>query len=108
DAQTWIFRFNYWKPNCNGSAPNYWVSMTGSSLKASYNPSDFCLVELYFTPSSGLGIFYAGWDRTSSAPPSAVGIHHPSGDAMKISLENNSPVSSDYLPSPISANSHWE
>jgi len=30
-----------------------------------------------------------GWDRSSSAPSSAVCIHHPSGDVKKISFENN-------------------
>ncbi len=105
---TWIFRFKYWRPTCGGPDPGHWVSIAGSTIRANHAASDFALLELFAQPPSGFGVLYAGWDRTSVAPPSAVGIHHPSGDVMKISLENNSPISSDYEPSPISPNSHWK
>lgn len=108
NPNTWIFRFKYWRPTCGGPDPVYWVSVSGSTIRANHAASDFALLELFSQPPSGFGVLYAGWERSSVAPPSAVGIHHPSGDVMKISVENNYPISSDYDPDPISPNSHWK
>jgi len=54
--------------------------------------------------------YYAGWDATGSAPSSSVGIHHPDGDIKKISVDNNSAVSSDFDPdpAPYPSNSQWK
>jgi hypothetical protein len=41
------------------------------------------------------GIHYAGWTRATAAATSGVGIHHPSGDVMKISNYTTSLVRED-------------
>ncbi len=92
DEDTWLFRFKYWSPTCNqGDQPSRWVSISGASIRVNHNQytgTDFALLELSNPPPSGLGVLYAGWDRTASVPQSGAGIHHPKGDAMKISLFN--------------------
>ncbi len=86
-----IFRFHYKNSYCKSTeGPNpYWWSFTGATLKANNVVSDFALLELDDTPISGMGIHYAGWSNLFIPPVSPVGIHHPQGDVMKISLSNN-------------------
>lgn len=87
NAQTWIFRFKYWSPTCNqGDGANHWVSISGSSFKAGYHPTDMLLLQLNAQPPSGFGVLYAGWNNTSIPAQSGSYIHHPAGDVMKISL----------------------
>lgn len=100
DAQTWIFRFKYWSKTCNqGDDALGWVSISGSTVKANWSGTDFALFQLNAQPPSSFGIHYAGWDRLVYAPFSVIGIHHPSGDVMKISFKNNTPTS---------VNSYWQ
>jgi hypothetical protein len=48
-------------------------------------------------------LHYAGWDRTATPAQNATGIHHPKGDAMKISPEEhavfaqNHPITGAFL-----------
>lgn len=63
-------------------------AQTGAFFRAGYQPSDFCLVELDETPPPLSNVYFAGWERTNSAPSSGVAIHHPEGDIKKISFEN--------------------
>jgi len=87
NAQTWIFRFKYWSPTCNqGDGAKQWRSISGSSFKAGYDPTDMLLLQLNSPPPSGFGVLYAGWDNTSTIAQSGSYIHHPAGDIMKISL----------------------
>jgi V8-like Glu-specific endopeptidase len=58
--------------------------------------SDFALLELNQRPSGNTGITYAGWSRSTITLNSAVGIHHPKGDVMKISFENDVPTQVSY------------
>jgi lysyl endopeptidase len=109
-AQAWNFMFQYMSPNtggnCNTTANDAnFVSFSGSTYRAGWNISDFALVELNQTPEPGTGVAYAGWSRTNAAPTSSVGIHHPKGDVMKISIENNVAASVDW--NGVGANSHW-
>lgn len=96
DAQTWLFRFKYWSPTCNQDDDAITqLTFSGANIRASgtYATTEFLLLELTTTPLSGFEMHYAGWDRTTSAPLSGVGIHHPSGDVMKISTFNQSAIS---------------
>ena len=61
---------------------------TGSIFRASYNPSDFALVELDDPVSETANAFFAGWDAREVAPKDTViAIHHPSTDEKRISFE---------------------
>ncbi len=62
---------------------------SGATYVASNPDSDFSLVLLNEKPLSNYGINYTGWDRTDTAPESAVAIHHPDGHAKRISFEND-------------------
>lgn len=106
DEDTWLFRFKYWSPICNqGDEPINWGSISGSSIRAHHADTDFALLELSVPPPSGFGVLYAGWDRTSDVPQSGAGIHHPNGDAMKISIFDS------YIVNAVSVyedNHYWE
>lgn len=82
----WRVHFQAWSPTCPNPGTNSdGILFNGSTLKANWAPSDFCLVQLNQTPAANSGIHYAGWSRETTAATSGVSIHHPSGDVMKIS-----------------------
>ena len=88
DRNVWQFYFNYERPGCpnTGTPPNNVI--TGCTYKAGGDitgGSDFQLVELYDDPPLSWSPYFNGWSRSVTASSSGVGIHHPSGDAKKIS-----------------------
>jgi hypothetical protein len=91
-SNAWTVRidWNYETSSCGGTCYSSSQTQTGTTVRASYSVSDFTLLELDDPPSASFDVYYAGWDRSSTAPSSAVAIHHPSGDCKKISIENNS------------------
>ncbi len=109
----WVFRFRWESPaaqaDCATAANSVNgptnMNVNGGTLRANYAPSDFTLTELNSAPNPAWGIYYNGWNRTDVPATSAVGIHHPSGDIMKISFENQALISTTFGGSP--ANSHW-
>ncbi len=64
-------------------------TQNGATFIASNAFSDFALLRLDSAPPASYGVYYTGWDRRDLAPTSAVGIHHPSGHAKRISFEND-------------------
>jgi len=104
-----IFRFLYWKPVCGFGSPSNWQSISGATIRAVYDPTDFALLELSSTPPVSWNLFYAGWDRTTTPALNATGIHHPSGDAMKISHDSKSVIAVTFplLSVPSGALTHW-
>ena len=70
---------------------------TGATHLASYEPSDFTIVQFDDPISETANAFYAGWDATETTPESAIGIHHPSTDEKRISFENDPTFSGSYL-----------
>ncbi len=73
--------------NNTASGPTNFV-MYGATLKAKSENSDFMLVELNNNIPSSWDIRYAGWDKSDTTPSFQVGIHHPSGDIMKVCRDN--------------------
>jgi hypothetical protein len=104
---TWIFRFKYWRPNCGSGNPdpNLWKSILGANIRARHVNTDFLLLELFTTPPVDFNLYYAGWDRTSIPAQVATGIHHPSGDAMKISYAAN--PATFFAWNPALGLTHW-
>jgi hypothetical protein len=107
----WVFRFNWQSDDCdNPPTPPTFQSLSGSVLRARGTASDFCLVEITgglvdgSIPTS-FSPYFCGWDNSGATPQSAVGIHHPTGDIKKISIENNQLISTSFGTDP--ANSHW-
>ncbi|SMC67623.1 T9SS type A sorting domain-containing protein [Moheibacter sediminis] len=104
------FRFN-WKsdePECPGNttsvAPDFLQTSYGAVVKAKNSDTDFFLVELVNPIPEDWDVVFAGWSRADSAPEGVtVGISHPSGDLMKIAL-NEDPV----FPSTSMDENFWE
>lgn len=91
----WRVHFQAWSPACSPSQNSDGILFNGSTLRANWAPSDFCLIQLNQTPAANSGIHYAGWTRSTTAATSGVGIHHPAGDVMKISNYTTSLVRED-------------
>jgi len=105
NVDNWTFRFQYKSPTCGGGDDYSYYSYYGADLEAHSSVSDFALLELDTRPNGNTGITYAGWSRSATAPTSAVGIHHPSGDVMKISIDSDQAISVAWGGG--QANSHW-
>ena len=90
DFRQWVFNFHYERPEC---ANNQWVgeqaySISGAKRLAAVpmdHGSDALLVETLNPIPDYYGVYYNGWDRSGTLEPKAKGLHHPSGDVMKIS-----------------------
>lgn len=105
---TWVFRFNWNSPTCiiNNNGPTN-QTVSGSTLRVNSATTDVALLQLNTTPPASFNVFYSGWDRSTTIPSSAVGIHHPSGDVKKISFDNNPLTTSAYLGNPGSGTNFW-
>lgn len=84
-----VFYWNYENATCGGSDASTSQTSTGSALRATNSSSDVTLLELNSRPDPAYNVYYAGFDRSATPPPSAVTIHHPDGAAKKISFEND-------------------
>ncbi len=99
DATLVVF-WNFQSPNCGDQGGGSLVdSQTGSTFRSAYGSSDFTLVELDDDPDPAWNVAFAGWNRTTADPASAVAIHHPSTDEKSISFENDPLITSDYYGS---------
>ncbi len=94
----WSVRFNWMSPSpiCGNENESLDIqtnfTMSGAELKANNPLSDFALVELYNEIPSSWDVAFAGWDMTDNLPEFEVGIHHPSGDIMKICRDDSGAV----------------
>ena len=101
DASVVVY-WNFQSPVCGqqggGSLAD---AQSGVIYRASYAPSDFCLVEFEEMPNPDWNVTYAGWDRSDADAPSAVAIHHPSTDEKAISFEYDPTFTTSYLGTAI-------
>lgn len=93
DLQAWQFYFNYEYPGCpnSGGTPNTRM-LTGASIVAKAPISqgtDFKLLLLNDDVPIDWNPYFNGWSVSSRDPLAGTGIHHPSGDAKKISTYTN-------------------
>ncbi|MBW1295341.1 T9SS type A sorting domain-containing protein [Aquimarina litoralis] len=93
---TWAFRFNWISPNpsCSTTTPSTDAPVnqttSGATRLATNSESDVRLLRLDGGLNDLWDLEFAGWDRSGNTPPSfTIGIHHPSGDIMKVCRENN-------------------
>jgi lysyl endopeptidase len=90
NPNNFTYVFKWWSSTCTPNTNNSQALLfNGAHLRATYEPTDMALLELFQTPSISSDLSYLGWSRSTNAPSSSVGIHHPSGDQMKISFANN-------------------
>lgn len=98
NVQNWVFQFQTWSTTCTGN--NGWredIQFNGCTLRANNAATDFALVQLNQTPQSSSGIRYSGWNRNNVGTGATTIIHHPAGDLMKISRDNEAPVFDNFL-----------
>ena len=97
EAATVVTYFNYQTLLCRTGTPGNDDSggplpptfITGATMRATYDDSDFTLLELDDPLPESYAPHWAGWDAGPQASTSAVAIHHPQGDEKRISFENN-------------------
>ncbi|MDY6122381.1 MAG: T9SS type A sorting domain-containing protein [Porphyromonas sp.] len=87
----WVFSFHYLKPGCyNGASASYYGKSMVGCTKVAYLPtneySDGLLLKLKTEVPVDYRVFYNGWDRRTALPSHGACLHHPMGDAMKISV----------------------
>ncbi|GAD07164.1 Protease 1 precursor [Porphyromonas crevioricanis] len=99
----WKFTFHYEKPSCTNAQYSQTAltkSVVGCKKPLAFLPlvgmSDGLLLELLDEIPEDYRVYYNGWNRQTGIPSSVVGIHHPAGDAMKISLLGESGTEPSY------------
>ena len=91
----WTFQFNYKRICSTTSIVSYVLyNYGGAYFRASWQPTDFLLVELKESVKD-TNIRFLGWDITGYYPYQPISIHHPAGDPMKISFDNHTAYSND-------------
>ncbi|UCD64912.1 MAG: trypsin-like peptidase domain-containing protein [Candidatus Zixiibacteriota bacterium] len=103
--ETILVVFNYQSPSCENIVGPGDMTLSGATLVAANDYSDFKLVQLSEQPPASYDVYYAGWSAIDIASQSSVCIHHPEGDIKKISFDDDSLLSADYLLS--YGDSHW-
>lgn len=91
NAAICIFYFNYEHSRCGGGSANSSQTLSGATLRAHNNYSDFSLLELLEIPNVTYSPYWAGWDRNTEHGAGGVGIHHPLGLPKKISTYDIEP-----------------
>lgn len=96
----WGFQFGYLKSDCNSGVAIHTKTYSGAYFRAAWAQTDFLLLELKTQPVSGENnfpdVYFNGWDRSGNTPTSVASLHHPSGDFMKIAVDEDSPVITGY------------
>jgi len=94
DFPYWRFYFNYEASTCSGTTGPDDQTISGCE-KIAYaenhigTTSDMLLLKLSSNVPESYNPYFNGWDRSSTIPSNAVGIHHPAGDIKKISYGYN-------------------
>ena len=91
-----LFYWNYETSGCSNDTINTTIySTSGATILANFSYGDFALLRLTEDPKelSNYTPYYMGWDNSGSSGSLGVCIHHPNGDAKKISIPNSQPYS---------------
>ena len=97
-AEVSVFYFGYENSECGVDDGKRNQSVSGSTLISTGDSIDFTLVRLSKIPPGEFNVYYAGWDVRKQGHMSSVALHHPNGDAMKISSDNDPTVEPTALP----------
>jgi hypothetical protein len=109
NAASVVVYWNDQSPTCGqyGSGGLLLQNQTGATFRAAKTDVDFCLIELNQLPPAAYRVYYAGWDRSGTAPAGGIGIHHPRGDGKCISLSTNPLTTADSCGGTGGNNTHW-
>ena len=89
NAENWLFKFQFKMASCQGSTATTSYTYNGAIFRAAWQQTDFLLMELDDSPFGDDKFTWAGWYRTGNTPSSGTNIHHPKGDVMKISFDED-------------------
>nr|MCU0867662.1 serine protease [Planctomycetota bacterium] len=103
-ASSLVCYWNYRNTTCGGIGANLNQFTTGATFRSTATASDFTLVELNQTPNPAWGVTYLGWNRGTGDATAATAIHHPSGDAKKISFEYQATTTTSYGSNAVPGN----
>lgn len=95
-----VFYWNMENPSCGGNPDNTPTTDTSSGARfvSDGTRSDFTLLCLDSTQLSQYDLFLSGWNAGSAPPSDGASIHHPNGDAKKISLYTGEAEAVDNFP----------
>lgn len=106
DVSGYVFYWNYEYATCANSGPLPDQTTSGGTVLANAGvmetglhtllSSDFALIELDENPRGAYDVYFNGWDATGEQGNTGVGIHHPAGDAKKISTHSVVPAEDGY------------
>jgi hypothetical protein len=81
-------RFRDWSGNSQG-----WITFVGVQQRAATGTiSDCSLLELNQTTAASQNLFFLGWSRNTAPPANSTVLHHPNGDVMKISHDDQASI----------------
>ena len=92
-AENWMFKFCFKKASCNGSNLVTDYTYNKADFCSAWYTTDFALMKLKGTVSQNKNLTWLGWERTGNTPSSTTCIHHPAGDVMKISTDDDAATS---------------
>lgn len=92
-ANTVVTYFNFEDSTCVSGGASFSQTLSGATLKAGSNRSDFSLLLLKEYPPDEYNPFYAGWDASGANPRSSACIHHPNGRPKCIAIASNTAFS---------------
>jgi len=104
---TVVIYWNFESPQCGflccGSLSD---NQTGVIWRAARSDVDFCLVECEEDPDPLSDVYWAGWDRSGTAPLGCICLHHPNTDEKAISFNFN-PLTTMNSCIGGGSNTHW-
>jgi len=94
NLSNFVYRFKYEAsiPTCPGNSTGTqgtWIVYSGANFRSAYFPTDFALAEFNGAIKNQPNIALAGWDSVQTYTSNSTCISHPSGDAKKISIDND-------------------
>jgi lysyl endopeptidase len=111
EAQSMVVYWNYESTRCDAlvAPPGGFLNdnQSGAALRATRVDTDLTLVELQASPDPDWNLYYAGWDATGAVPGGTIGIHHPSGDAKKITAGPRPQTMANCIATTSYPGSHW-
>jgi hypothetical protein len=106
-----LFYWNYETPGCsNDTLVSAMYSTSAATILANFSYGDFALLRLSEDPKGipGYAPYYLGWDNSGNNGEPGACIHHPNGDAKKISIPNTQPYSTTSYSTGVDIDGdHW-
>lgn len=108
-----VFYFNYEDSDCEVlTVEPECPTLVGAEYLAKsslYGESDGALMRLNSEVPEEYDVYFNGWDRRNIPATSGVGIHHPAGDAKKISTFSTPAISNTWVGAGAvgATDAHW-